>query len=105
LAAVLALRRALDRLLDRRALRSCTHHIGPVFSDLDQAVVVSTAAEARTTSRWIAPLAALGATIAVALRSFARRDRQLVRAAYAVRQRLVRACRRAPPSAVALHTF
>jgi hypothetical protein len=81
------------------------HRAGPVFADLDQVVVVSTAAEAKAASRWIMPLAALGATIAIALRYFARRDLQLVRASYPVRQRLVRASRRAPPGAVTPHMF
>lgn len=67
--------------------------------------MVSTAAEAKTTSGWIMPLATLGAALAMALRYFARRDVQFVRASFPVRQRLVRACRREPPRVVALHTL
>ena len=68
--------------------------------------MASTAAEANATSGWIMPLAALGAAVAIALRYFARRDVQLVRASFPVRQRLVRARpARAPACSVAIHVF
>jgi hypothetical protein len=81
------------------------HRIGPAFADLEQAVVVSTAGEAKTPSRWVMPLAALGAAVAVAFRYFGRRDLHLVRASFPVRRRLVHACRRAPPVDGVLHMF
>jgi H+/Cl- antiporter ClcA len=81
------------------------HHLRSEFASPDQTVAVSTAAEAKASSGWIMPLAALGAALAMAFRYFARRDLRLVRASFPVSQRLVRACRRAPPRAVALYTF
>jgi hypothetical protein len=81
------------------------HPGGLVFADPDQAAVVSPAADAKTTSGWIMPLAALGAAVAIALRFFARRDPQSVRASFAVKRRLVHACRRAPPRMVVTPLF
>jgi hypothetical protein len=81
------------------------HIAGLAFADPDQAVVVSPAADAKIASGWIMPLAALGAAIAISLRFLARRDLQRLRASFAVRQRLVRASRRAPPRALAMQLF
>jgi hypothetical protein len=81
------------------------HSSTPVFADPDQAIVTPAAAEAKITSRWLMPLAALGAAVAIAIAYFARRDLRLVRVSFTVRQRLVRARRRAPPIGLALHTF
>jgi hypothetical protein len=81
------------------------HIAGLAFADPDQAVVVSPAADAKIASGWIMPLAALGAAIGISLRFLARRDLQRLRASFAVRQRLVRASRRAPPRALAMQLF
>jgi hypothetical protein len=81
------------------------HPGGLVLADPDQAAVVSPTAEARSTSGWIMPLAALGAAVTIAFRFFARRDPRSVRASFAVKQRLVRACRRAPPRLVVTPLF
>ena len=81
------------------------HFGGAAFADSDQAAVVSTAADAKVASGWIMPLLALGAAITISLRFLARRDLQQLRASFAVRQRLVRASRRAPPLAPAIQLF
>ena len=81
------------------------HFAGVAFADSDQAAVVSTAADAKVASGWIMPLVALGAAIAVSLRFLARRDLQRLCASFAVRQRMVRASRRAPPRMPAMQLF
>ena len=87
--------------LDRGATVS-HHHTGPVVADQDSPIVVSIAADAKTTSGWTMPLAAFGAALALAIGYFGRRDSSVARASFAVKQRLVRAGRRAPPRVLAL---
>ena len=83
--------------------QSVSHHRADLaMADHDSAIVVSTAADAQTMSGSTMPLAALGATVALAIGYSGRRDSSTPRASYAVRQRLVRAGRRAPPCVPAL---
>ena len=96
---------ALERRRERRRHGRASLRPAPAFADPDQAAVVSTAADAKIASGWIMPLAALGAAIAISLRFLARRDLQRLRASFAVRQRLVRASRRAPPRVLAMQLF
>jgi hypothetical protein len=81
------------------------HLPGVAFADPDQAAVVSTAADAKPASAWLMPIAALGAAIAVSPHVLARRGLQRLHASFAVRQRLVRAGRRAPPRVPAMQSF
>ena len=64
---------------------AAVHHPGGiVLADPVQAAVVAPTAEAKTTSGWIMPFAALGAAVGITLRFFARREPQSVRASFAV---------------------
>jgi hypothetical protein len=83
--------------------RAVSHdHPDLAIADQASAIVVSTAADVQTMSGSTIPLAALGATVALAIGYSGRRDSSTPRASYAVRQRLVRAGRRAPPCVPAL---
>jgi hypothetical protein len=79
-------------------------HDHPALAVADQAstIVVSTAADPQTTSGSTMLLAALGSTVALAIGYWGRRGSSAPRATYAVKQRLVRAGRRAPPCLPAL---
>jgi len=68
--------------------------------DPETTLVVPSVAEARAAQPLGLPLAALAAAVAVALLVATRRDARSVRASYPIRQRLVRASRRAPPVAI-----
>ena len=81
------------------------HHPDLAIADLGSSIVVSTAADAQTMSGSTVPLVALGATVALAIGYWGRRDSLAARASYAVKQRLVRAGRRAPPCMPALQMF
>ena len=81
------------------------HFAGVAFAEPDQAAVVSTAADVKVSSGLIVPLAALGAAIVISLCFLARRDLKRLRASFPVRQRLVRASRRAPPRVPAMQLF
>jgi len=68
----------------------------PAVVEQAAAVAPATAAEPKTPSGWL-PLVALGAATVVGIGYVGRRAVRTVRASYAVKQRLVRAGRRAPP--------
>jgi hypothetical protein len=78
------------------------HHPDLAMADPVSAIVVPTAADTQTMSGFTMPLAALGIAVALASGYTRRRDSSAARASYAVKQRLVRAGRRAPPCRPAL---
>lgn len=81
------------------------HHTGPAAVYQDSAIVVATAADAKTTSGWLMPLASLGAAVVLAIGFFGGRASSPPRASFAVSRRLIRASRRAPPNVPALQLF